>query len=181
MAKAAVNMIGRQSAIQVLIKGAAIMSMAVVVAPAAAQEAPKRLQELQGCRAISDNAARLACFDRTAAALDTSIKSKELVVVEREEVRKTKRKLFGFSLDEKSVFGDTGDPETTQITTKVTTAREIGQFIQFGIETGGTWQTTEYSAFTPAKGSTVTIKKGALGSFFIRFEQGAGVRGKRVQ
>jgi len=148
---------------------------------AAAQSLPKRFEELQACRAISDDAARLACFDRTAAAFDTSVKSKELMVVEREEVRKTKRRLFGFALDEKSVFGDTGDPETTQITTKITSVREIGQFIQIGVETGGTWQTIEYSPFTPKTGSEVTIKKGALGGFFLRFDRGVGVRGKRVQ
>lgn len=174
-------MIDRRSAIHKVMVSAVMATGTFCALPAAAAETPKRFEELQACRAIADNAARLACFDRTAAALDTSIKSKELLVVEREDVRRNKRKAFGLALDEKSVFGDTGDPETTQITTKITSVREIGQFILIGVETGGLWQTTEYSPFTPAKGSEVTIKKGALGSFFIRFDRGVGIRGKRVQ
>lgn len=149
--------------------------------PAAAQEAPKIFADFQACRTIADSTARLACFDRTAAALDSSVKSKELMVVEREEVRKTKRRLFGFALDEKSVFGDTGDAETTEITTKITSVRPAGAYVLIGVESGGAWQTTEPYAFTPRVGTNVTIKRGALGSFFIKFDRGAGVRGKRVQ
>ncbi|MBY0521646.1 MAG: hypothetical protein K2P79_14600 [Sphingomonas sp.] len=149
--------------------------------PALAQDAPKIFGEFQACRAIADATARLACFDRTAAAFDASVQKKELLVVEREEVRKTKRRLFGFVLDEKTVLGDTGDAETTQITTKITSVRSVGGYFLVGVDVGGTWQTTEPYFSTPRVGSNVTIKKAALGSFFMQFERGVGVRGKRVQ
>lgn len=57
---------------------------------------------LAACRGIADSAARLSCFDRTAEAFVRARDNKEVVVLERAEIQKTRRSLFGFR-DRKSV------------------------------------------------------------------------------
>ncbi len=66
------------------------------VAPAAAQE-PVRLDPLLACREIDDAQARLACFDREAAAL-AGDGGAELVVVDVAEVEAVERDSFGLEL-----------------------------------------------------------------------------------
>ena len=83
---------------------AAIVGLILMTAPAAA--APKKVPdgpppaavtELLNCRNITDSAARLACYDKSAATIGEAVAKKDLVVMDRESVKKTKRGLFGFS------------------------------------------------------------------------------------
>ena len=77
----------------------AIIALALAApAAAAADEPPAAIKALAACRAITDNAQRLACYDREAGALVQSVESKETVVLDKQAVRNTKRSLFGFSL-----------------------------------------------------------------------------------
>ena len=87
--------------------------IAMGLAPAAPSQTPRHRPELFGklidCRAILDNGQRLACFDQAAAAVDAAERNKELVVVDRREIRETKRSLFGFTLPRISLFSDDRD------------------------------------------------------------------------
>ena len=70
-------------------------------AQATARPAPqvaRQIGALQACKATSDNIARLACFDREVASLLAATQSQDVVIVERGEVRKARKGLFGFSL-----------------------------------------------------------------------------------
>src|SRR3546814_11985400 len=82
--------------------------------PAAAQEKdPPRsaaLKKLVDCRSIGDAAERLACFDREVAAVDSAEAANKLVVVDREQIRKTRRTLLGLALPDLGIFGG-GDDE----------------------------------------------------------------------
>ncbi|MFM6853543.1 MAG: hypothetical protein ACKOUM_05620 [Sphingopyxis sp.] len=69
--------------------------------PAAmAQDAPAPrvavLQHVFDCRTVADNAARLACFDQQVAALETAEGSRDIRIMDREQVRAARRGLFGF-------------------------------------------------------------------------------------
>ena len=95
--------------------GAAVLGLVAVVTPAGAQEREPRAGSSQplfdavlACRSETDPQARLQCFDRTSGALATAAQSGAVVVVDREEVRRTRRSLFGFSLPRLPFFrGDT--------------------------------------------------------------------------
>src|SRR5688500_9182827 len=58
------------------------------------------------CRSVTDTVARLACFDRSAAALGSAQSKGELVTLDRQEVRKTRRSLFGLALPNLRILGD---------------------------------------------------------------------------
>lgn len=164
--------------------------LAGAAAPLAAAEPPRpaALDALTACRAIADDTARLACFDREAAALGASIERKDVVVLDRQDVKKTKRSLFGFNLPKLPFFGGEDgkdaaeeEDEFVEIETTIKELRKLrsGHW-SFTIDEGAQWQTTELGPILPQAGQKVTIKKGALGSYFIRFERSRPVRGMRV-
>src|SRR5437773_11749766 len=74
---------------------------------------PQSVQQLIGCRSITDSAQRLACYDRQAEAVSKALASKELVVIDKARANAAKRSLFGFSIpDFGGLFGGGGDEVT---------------------------------------------------------------------
>jgi hypothetical protein len=162
----------------------AIIALALAAPAAAADEPPAAIKALAACRAITDSAQRLACYDREAGALVQSVESKETVVLDKQAVRNTKRSLFGFSLPKLPFFGNDKDEkqdEFTQIEEPIKTIRSIGYGrFRFTLGDGATWETTEGINAFPKPGQKVVIKKGLMGSYFIRFEGNRSVKGIRV-
>ena len=85
----------------VAISAAGLMAVGVVAKDRKIEgSAPKIFTDVTACRAIADDAQRLACYDRSVGALSTAAEAKDVLVVDRETARKTKRGLFGLSLDQ---------------------------------------------------------------------------------
>ncbi len=142
---------------------------------------------LRACRGLPD-AERLACYDRAASALDAAVASKEVTVLDKQEVRRTRRGLFGFTLPRIGLFAGDGDEKEAdafiEITSTVASARTVeNSRIEFRLadETEAVWRTTDPLGFPPKTGTEVTIRKGALGNYFIRFKGTRPVRGMRVR
>lgn len=166
---------------------AAAGSLLLITPAAAADEPPAAIRALGACKAMTDGAARLACYDRETTALLQSVEKKETVVLDKQEVRKTKRSLFGFTLPKLPFFGNGKDDdakeeaEFQQIEAPIKTIRNLpyGKF-RFTLDDGAVWETTEGLNAFPKPGETVVIKKGVMGSYFIRFEHSRSVKGMRV-
>lgn len=147
---------------------------------------PAIADEIAGCRAVASEAARLACYDRTAAKLSAMLAANEVVVFDREEIKATRRGLFGFSLPRLPFFKrgerEAGTvEELTELTAKVATARDNGYGrYTVKLEDGAVWRTTEAVVRPPRSGSEVTIRRAALGSYFLRVGNARGVRAMRV-
>ena len=171
---------------------AAVAAAAILLgAPGAAAAKDKRprapannalTEALNACRQISDSAARLACFDQASARLAEAIQAQNVVVMDRQEIRQTRRSLFGFNLPRISLFRGEDGEETDEITTKVESASSLGMGKwSIRVEGGALWHTTQSSNMSdPRPGQTVVIKRGALGNYFIRVDGQRGVPGKRV-
>lgn len=145
------------------------------------------LQSLTQCRAITAADQRLACFDKAAAALEQAVQAKEVRILDKEDVRRTRRSLFGFQLPRVGLFNE-GDEEAkreefAEINTTVASARQVqnGRIeIRLTGEDDAVWQTTEAMTFPPKPGDKIRIRKGAIGSYFISVG-GRSVRGMRVR
>jgi hypothetical protein len=160
-----------------------LIALTLSAPAAAADEPPAAIKALGACRAIADNAQRLACYDQAAGSLLQSVERKETVVLDKQAVTKTKRSLFGFSLPKLPFFGGDKDEkeEFTQIEEPMKTVRSIGLGrFRFTLNDGATWETTEGINAFPKPGQKVLIKKGLMGSYFIRFEGNRSVKGMRV-
>jgi len=166
------------------VAAALLLGSAAVAAKPKPSESPL-LRGLAECRGLADDAARLRCFDAAAAALTDAAGSGKVVVVEREDVRRVRRSLFGFSLPKVPFFSgdDTAEDGQEEITAKIAAAGPIGyDKYQIRLEDGAMWQTTEGSSAidVPRSGDTVVIKRGPLGSYMMRINGQRGVKAKRV-
>lgn len=145
------------------------------------------LQSFSQCRAITAADQRLACFDKAAAALEQAVQAKKVRILDREDVRRTKRSLFGFTLPRVGLFDDNDDEEKkeefSEINTTVASARQVqnGRVeIRLTGESEAVWQTTEAMTFPPKPGDKIRIRRGAIGSYFITVG-GRSIRGMRVR
>jgi hypothetical protein len=139
---------------------------------------------IAGCRSVADNAARLACYDQAAARFADAVGKGEVIVMDQQEVKQTRRSLFGFHLPRLPLFrGDSG-PDQDELTARIVSASGIGyDKYRLRIEGNGVWETTESSSRInpPRSGQSVTIKRGPLGSYMMRIEGQRGVRAKRIE
>ena len=153
---------------------------------AAAREAPAGpppaiVQGLLACRAISEPMQRLACYDRQSNAVASAIQKKDLVVIDKERANAAKRSLFGFSVP--SFAGLLGGGDLNEIEGTVVEANENGEggwIIR--LADGSVWNQTDDTpvALEPRRGDKVTIKRGALGSYFVKVGKQPGFKAKRI-
>lgn len=145
---------------------------------------PPQVNALLACRGITDSAERLACYDKAAASIGEAVAKKDIVVYDRESVRKTKRGLFGFSIPNLGIFGDDDDEvEVTQIDgVIVSTAFNADGGYIFRLADGSRWSQMDGKpiALAPESGDKVVVKKGALGSYFLSVAKQPGVKVKRI-
>ena len=145
---------------------------------------PPQVRALLDCRAIAEDSARLACYDKSASAIGEAVTKRDLVVFDRESVRRTKRGLFGFSIPNLGIFGDDDDGvEVTQIDGEiVSTAFNADGGDIFRLADGSRWSQTDGKpiALEPRNGDKVVVKRGALGSYMLSVAKQPGVKVKRV-
>lgn len=167
-----------------------IAFFALVAAPAAAVaqvgQPPAALTELTRCRNLVQDEARLRCYDAAAGALANATSSGSLILVDKEDVKRTRRSLFGLSLPKMPFFGGdaSAEEEVEEINAKVRSAR-VGRDDKWLVEldSGGAWQATE--AVTrqspPKAGDSARIRKASLGGFLLSVEGRRSVRAMRVR
>ena len=167
-----------------------IVVVALLAGSASAKDPPKQsplVGALAACRAITDPTERLACYDKEAGALVTATQAGDVSVVDRAEVRKARKSLFGFSMPNLPFFSgdDSANDASDTLETTVSKASGIG-YGKFRItiaEGNAVWETTEsYSTMhEPRPGDKVSIKRGPLGSYMLRIgKNNRSVKGKRV-
>lgn len=169
-----------------------VLAVVLVAAPVVAAESPppvaKPVAALQQCRTLADSAARLACYDRAVDALTVATASNDIVIVERTEVRKARKGLFGFTLPRIGFL--TGKPDNAEdradeaeLETTITAGRSIGYGKwRFTVEGGATWETTEANMGfdDPLPGRKVVLQRGSLGGYFAKVGKGRRVAAKRI-
>jgi hypothetical protein len=139
------------------------------------------VKELSACRAITDSTQRLACFDRTAAALDEAQSKGEVVVVDRKQVQEVKREAFGFNLSTLSVFNKSGgkEPEDDSMTAVAKSAFQnaTGKWV-VTLDSGAVWRQIDDDSLSrePHSGSQIHIRKAMMGSYMMNVDNQPGIR-----
>jgi hypothetical protein len=158
-------------------------------AAAAQQTDGKRSQVLTrvvDCRKLTDAGERLACYDREVSAMEAAEARKDLVVVDRDQLRKTRRTLFGLTLPNLSVFGDDNqDEEGVQridTTIKSVTQGPYGKWI-LTLEDGARWAQLDSIELPvdPKPGHNIKIRRAAMGSYLANIKDQTAIRVRRVQ
>ncbi|MGB3471512.1 MAG: hypothetical protein WBA51_11880, partial [Erythrobacter sp.] len=81
--------------------------------------------KLENCTSIADNTERLACFDREVGALVGASGKGEVKVVQTDDITDARRRLFGFSLPNIGLFGDSDEEEVKDLRSTVTKVRKV--------------------------------------------------------
>lgn len=150
------------------------------------QERPALLNNLAQCRSITDSSGRLACFDRTAAAIDEAEKRKDLVVVDREQLRKTRRTLFGLTLPNLSVFGDDNQDQEgfNQVETTIGKLSQTpyGKWV-FTLADGAQWEQIDSRELPiePKAGHAIKIRRASMGSYLANVRNQVAIRVRRMR
>lgn len=166
----------------------AVSAFPALAATPSGVPAAKTVTDLRACRQLADATARLACYDRAVDALSTATDRGDVVVVERTEVRKARKGLFGFTLPRIDFLSGKPDnaedvADEKELTTVITASRSIGNGKwRFTVESGALWETVEVNlGFSdPKPGRKVLIEKGSLGGYFVTVEKGRRVQAKRI-
>ena len=178
------------------VRTGAALALSALIAGGAEGQAPVRdgagagdrvLQSFARCRAVTAPDARLACFDAAASALETAVRSKDVQIVDRQDVRTARRSLFGFTLPRIDLFGGRSEADAKdafqELNTTVASARTVANNrVELRLAEGDAlWVTTDPLAFAPRAGTKVRIRKGALGNYFINLDGERSVRGTRLR
>ena len=173
-----------------------LLAALFVAGPAAADEQrrpagepaqrPELFEALVRCRAVSNDAARLQCFDRAAANLQQAAERRDVVIVDRGQVRESRRRLFGLPLPRLPIFGGGGDDddedEIRSIESTVASAHQegYGRWV-VRLQDGSTWVQTDNNiiAASPRSGQPVRVNRGALGTFMMKVNNQPAVRVRR--
>ena len=179
-------------------RGCVLSAFLVVTAAGQVHAAPRpespapsgALSRLLECRALTDAAARLACFDERSAALAKAQAGGSVVVVDRAQVEEVRRQAFGFSLPSLAFLAPSGQGRAEeaepirQVETSVTAARmsRDGKWV-LSLENGSTWRQTDTERVgrEPRPGSNVVIKSAALGSYLMSIDGQRSFRARREE
>lgn len=156
----------------------------ILVIGAAASAQPRQPSEVGGlttCRTIKASADRLACYDEAVAQLQQSISTRKIVILDRDEVRRTRRSLFGLTVSDIPFLGRDGDGDI-EINTTIAAARPLqeGKW-QLRLAEGGVWNMLETRGYAapPRAGQSVRIRKAAMGSYLMNIANQRAIRVRR--
>lgn len=145
---------------------------------------PEPFKRLVECRAITDAAARLQCFDGAAASLVEAAERQDLLMVDKSQVQQSRRSLFGLSIPNFKLFGDgDGKDEIQSVEAKLASAQREGDGRWLvRLDDGSTWRQADDNMLgrSPRPGHKIEIKRAALGSYMMKIEGQPGIRVKRV-
>ncbi len=166
-----------------LIIGLAAATLATAPGQTPPQQRPEMLERLTACRAVTGDAARLACYDAAAAAFDSAERQGELVVIDRAAVDETRRQLFGFEMPTlPQLFGAGAGEDLDSIETTLERAALSGEnrWI-FRLADGSVWRQidSERVRFRNSPGEPVRVRKASLGSFLMTVGDSRAVRVRR--
>jgi hypothetical protein len=140
------------------------------------------LNQLTACRQVTPDAERLACYDRQVAALEAAEASREIAVVDRQQIRRTRRSLFGLTLPDLGIFGgdrDEGD-DGAAVNEINSTIQAIGTGADgrttYRLQDNSVWVQTEGRAGFPRSGEAIRIRRGPLGSYLANIAGRPAIR-----
>jgi hypothetical protein len=161
---------------------AALLASALLAGQAAAAVDPGRaavVQAISDCRKLTDNDARLACYDKATDAFEQAQNKGDVVVVDREQVHQVTRQSFGFNLPSFSIFSRGNEGPLENVEAHIAAAQQdgSGKWV-LTTDENAVWQQIDTTQLNdaPHKGEKVVIRRAMLGSFFCKVGNEAPLR-----
>jgi len=136
------------------------------------------------CLTVPDRDARLACFEDAALKLKAATERQDIVVVDKDQIKKTKRTLFGLQLPRIDILGGGADQdEVKQVDGIVASAHRDGDGRWVvGLQDGAVWQQMDdrVVAREPRAGFPVRIDRASMGTFMMSIRNQPAIRVRRL-
>ena len=150
---------------------------------------PGPLQDVYKCASISDNAARLSCYDQAVGVLKTKEAAQEFVAVDAARAKEMNRKSFGLNIPALPKLGlpDFGRKSAVEaITEPVESVSVRNRTHYITLKNGQVWeQFTGHISLIPKGDLTATIKSASLGSYKMTLTNGKhkvkNIKVRRIQ
>ena len=144
---------------------------------------PSATTEIYACTSISDDSARLACFDESVAKFRSAEETGDVQTVNRQELKAIEREAFGFSMPslpqlfKKRAEAKNSSPDSDELK-KITVGVKKIDISRNGIVTvylddGQIWRqidTTKVPRSMARKAETATIKRAVFGSYLMKLD-----------
>jgi hypothetical protein len=169
------------------IKTRAAVAALMLAVPAAANAArapdPGRavvVQAISDCRKQTDDAGRLACYDKAVDAFEQAQNKGDVVVVDREQVRQVNRQTFGFNLSSINLFArGTKEEPVNNLSVELASAQQEadGKWLLTTNE-DAVWRQIDTTLLNnaPRRGDKMVIRRALLSSFFCKVGNEAAIR-----
>lgn len=167
----------------------------LLVAPlfcgAAFAQAGDAAAPVYACRAIEDDTARLACYDRAVADLFARQEAGEVQTIDTAAIEQLERESFGFAMPSlPSLFSrrgsdETARPEISDQSAPIRSARVdpgTGKLV-VTLENGQVWEqidTARVSTTVLRRATEARIRRAALGSYLMNLGSGPAIRVRRI-
>lgn len=143
--------------------------------PKDAEPLPDIYRGVLACMAVSDESARLSCYDSQVAKMDQAQQQSQLFVASNDDIKTAKRDIFGLSLPSLKIFG--GVEEIQEIDSTITAISSARDGLPiYTIQEGARWKQTDSRNVYPKAGNTIKIKRSSLGGFMAQVDGRSGVR-----
>lgn len=142
-------------------------------------------KDVYACRDISDEKARLACYDTAVGRLRAAEESGDVTTISRADVEQVQRESFGFKIPSLPKFasrkGDAAENEVTSITSAVRSVSAGPGKLRVTLENGQVWTQIDDKTVRAKKPKSAEISQAALGSFKMKLDDGLAFRVRREQ
>lgn len=149
---------------------------------------PETYLSLIECRGISSVQDRVACYDTHIGLFAEAEQRGDLIIIEKREVEKAQRGLFGFKLPQVGLLGERKDrpgfEAIDHLESSIADARQIGRGKwRVRLEDGALWDQIDNRSLyrKPEKGDRVIINRGSFGSFLVKIGNNGSIRMRRVE
>lgn len=167
---------------------AALIALGICVGSAWAEEpaagTPQAVTAVYQCTSVTPESDRLACYDAAVARLREAEGRGDVVAVDRQRAEEVRRESFGLSLPGlASIFQGNGQHFETIDNVPMQVERVVGGSggrARFIMSNGQTWvQVEPQDTHNVRDGDTITIRRGAFGTYFLSPSRGG--QGHRVR
>jgi len=168
---------------------AALIGVATPVM-AAQEDQSISTQAIYACSEITDDVARLACYDETVGRFEAAEAAGEVTTISKSEVEEIKKDSFGFALPSiprivMPKFGGDDKDDLDSVTIAVTEVERLRyDNLRVTLENGQIWEQTDGKRvqFSKRVGvDSAKITRAAFGSFKMKLDNGVSFRVKRLR
>lgn len=144
------------------------------------QAEPNPLVELQRCESISDKESKLSCYQTESGRLIELYQSGQLKISTVEQERRLAEEQFG----RRAATPANESPaalDRLETTLSSSSVSSNGKRV-YSLADGSIWEQTDQNPtrITPAAGTAAAVRRGALGSYFIKIGNSPEIRVRRV-